>query len=117
MCRHVEKNKRRCENTHRFFIVFSSIFGETSLTSRAKRMTTSHVHKNRQQITCATLFFLAKKRSLANFWGLWPSGTEARPGGTEARPGGTEAWPGGTENRAGGTEAGHQKKLRNFVCS
>ena len=36
---------------------FSLMFCEKSMKNHAKRVKISHVHKNRQKITCGTLFF------------------------------------------------------------
>ena len=64
-----------------FFIDFSSIFREKSMTNRAKSLKNGLAHKNRQKSRLGTPFF-SKKTIFGRFLGfLWvPGGLPGRPG-------------------------------------
>ena len=68
------------KNASFFFIDFSSIFRETSMKNRAKRVQIGLAHKNRQKSTLGPPFF-SKKSIFGRFLGfLWvPGGLPGRP--------------------------------------
>ena len=76
----LKKNSADSKKHIGFFIGFSSIFREKSMKNRRKRVKTSHVHKNRQKITCGTLFF-SKNAIFSEFLGSprVPKGLPGRP--------------------------------------
>ena len=78
----LKKNERRSEKKHRFFSVdIASIFRGKSMKNRAKSLKTVFVHKNRQKITCGTLFF-SKNTILSD-----SSGSSRIPRGVRDEPG------------------------------
>ena len=79
-----KKTSAAAKNYIVFFIGFSSISGEKSMKNRAKRVNTSHVHKNRPKITCGTVFF-SKNTILGQFLGS-PWVSKGLPGRLEKFP-------------------------------
>ena len=80
----LKKTSAAAKNHIVFFIVFSSISGGKSMKNRAKRVNTSHVHKNRPKIKCETVFF--RKNTIFRQFSGSPWVSQGLPGRLEKFP-------------------------------